>query len=419
MSKGDSAASLRMGVLGGVAGSTGLEDSFSMDRCLPPSVGIDRLDLMPASSFPVAFGVVASFGILSLVSVEDATGVAVCAVSEFETFRVDFSAADPGILLPCAVSPGFGIPLILETTGNELGGILAAVLDPPGVGNFDSIVLLEDAEGVVGMRGWLTTGPSGSVTLETPGVGTLESDALFDRVVGWAGMRDWLDTGSSCLGGLVNEGILLIPIGIPVPCWVAAAPGILLLVESLPGDGTSAVPFSIGGSSFWESFLAAEGILDFGMADFPKDGILLSCLAGSCPFVLTLGSLFSLAESGLFCDSEEEPIILLAGLSFCEALSLRPGIWDFLTPSCPLSPLCMDGILLLGGVRSSVPFCLAREGIREACESAPDGERASDGILDISLLLPERERLPSIELFEGDLHNEVEVKLLLLEDLLI
>ena len=83
---------------------------------------------------------------------------------------------------------------------------------------------------------------------------------------------------------------------------------------------------------------------------------------------------------------------MLAGFSFCEVLSLRPtdGICDFLTVSCPLSALLKDGILLLGGVRSSAPFCFAREGIR-------------DGIFDISELLPERKRVSSIELFDGDL----------------
>lgn len=148
------------------------------------------------------------------------------------------------------------------------------------------------------------------------------------------------------------------------------------------------------------------------MADLPKDGILLSGgLTGSCPFVVTVGSLFSFAESGLFCDSVEDAGILPADLSFCEALSLRPvvGIWDFLTASCPLSPLFSDGILLLGGVR-------------ETCESdfsALAGERTRDGIFDISLLLPERERLSSIELFDVDLLKVFEVKLLLLDDLLM
>ena len=427
LSKGDSAASLRIGVLGGVAGSAGLEDSFSMERCLPPSVGIARLGLEPACSFPLVifdFGVDASLGILFLVSTgDDTAGIPVCTVSEFETLRADFSLGYPGILLPCADSPGFGIPLVLGAIGNELGGDLVGVLEPPGVGNFDSTALLEGVVGIVGMRDWFTTGPSGSVTLDPPGVGNLDSGALFAGVVGCVGMRDWLEAGSSCFGvDLVNDGILLIPIGIPVPCWAGTAPGILLLVESLTGDCTSAVPFCLDSSSFWLSFLVTEGILDLGIDDLLNDGILLSCLAGSC--LLAVGSLFSLAESGLFCESVEDAGILLVGFSFCEALSLRPvvGIWDLFTASCPLSPLFLDGILLLGGVRSSLPFCLAMEGIRETCESgfsALAGERASDGILDISLLLPERERLPSIEFFEGDLNKVLEVKLLLLYDLLM
>ena len=63
-----------------------------------------------------------------------------------------------------------------------------------------------------------------------------------------------------------------------------------------------------------------------------------------------------------------------------------------------------------------------REGIRETCESvfsALAGDRTSDGIFDISVLLPERERMPSIELFDGDLLKGLDVKLLLLDDLLI
>ena len=63
-----------------------------------------------------------------------------------------------------------------------------------------------------------------------------------------------------------------------------------------------------------------------------------------------------------------------------------------------------------------------REGIRETCESvfpALADDRTRDGIFDISLLLPERDRPPSIELFDGDLLNGLEVKLLLLDDLLM
>lgn len=427
LSRGDSAASWRIGVLGGVDGSAGLEDSFSIECCLPPSVGIPRLGLVAGCSCPLDtfdLGGDARLGILFLVSTgEDATGIPV-----FETFRVDFSAVYPGILLPWVASPGLGIPLALGVTGKELGGDLAGILDPPGVGTFDSTVLFTGVEGIVGMRDWFTAGPSGSVTLEPPGVGSLDSFPLLEGVVGVGGIREWLEAGSSCFGvvegDFVNEGIRLTPMGIPVPCCVGAAPGILLLVESLTGERTSAVPFCVGGSSFWLSFRATEGILDLGMADLLKDGILLSCLTGSCPFVFTVGSLFSLDESGLFFDSAEDAVILLAGLSFCKALSLRPveGIWDLLTASCPLSPLFMEGILLPGGVRSSVTCCFAREGIRETCESdfsALDGERTRDGILDISVLLPDLERLSSIELFEGDLFNVLEVKLLLLEDLLI
>lgn len=195
MSKGDSASSLRVGVLGGVAGSAGPDDSFSMERCLPPSFGIARFGLEPACSFPLVifdFGVDASLGILFLVSTgEDAAGIPVCTVSEFETLRADFSPGYPGILLPCDDSPGFGIPLVLGEIGNELGGDLVGVLDPPGVGNFDSTALLEGVVGIVGMRDWFTTCPSGSVTLDPPGVGNLDSGALFAGVVGCVGMRDW------------------------------------------------------------------------------------------------------------------------------------------------------------------------------------------------------------------------------------
>lgn len=76
----------------------------------------------------------------------------------------------------------------------------------------------------------------------------------------------------------------------------------------------------------------------------------------------------------------------------------------------------------MGGVRSSVLFFFVREGIRGTSESvfsAFAGDRTRDGIFDISLLLPERDRLPSIELFDGDLLKGLEVKLLLLDDLLM
>lgn len=58
-----------------------------------------------------------SEGILLLVSTgEDATGIPV-SFSVLETFRVNFSPANP---------PDFGITLVLEPIGNELG-----ILDPP------------------------------------------------------------------------------------------------------------------------------------------------------------------------------------------------------------------------------------------------------------------------------------------------
>lgn len=99
LSKGDSATSRRIGVLGGVAGSAGLGDSLSMEGCLPPSVGIERLGLVAACSFPL--GVDASLGTLLFVSTgDDATGIPGFTVSELETFLVDFSPAYPGILLP-------------------------------------------------------------------------------------------------------------------------------------------------------------------------------------------------------------------------------------------------------------------------------------------------------------------------------
>ena len=111
------------------------------------------------------------------------------------------------------------------------------------------------------------------------------------------------------------------------------------------------------------------------------------------------------------CEDVADEDILPPVLSFCKAPSLRPvvGIWE-------------DGILLFGGVRSSAPFFFVIEGMRETCESvfsALPGDRTSDGIFDISLLLPERERLLSIELLEGELLNELEVKLRLLDVLFI
>ena len=169
----------------------------------------------------------------------------------------------------------------------------------------------------------------------------------------------------------------------------------------------SVVPFCVDGTLVWLSLRGTEGILGLTLAPLPNEGILLNCLTDSCPFSGTVGSLFSLAESGLLCCGAEDGI-LLAGFSFCEVLSLRPteGICDFLTVSCPLSALLRDGILLLGGVRSSAPFCFAREGIR-------------DGIFDISELLTERQRVSSIELFDGDLISWFEGKLLLLDDRLM
>lgn len=216
---------------------------------------------------------------------------------------------------------------------------------------------------------------------------------------------------------------MLIPAGMPVPCGGEVAPGFLLFVDSFTGCCSSAVPLYRVDFSRWLSFLVTDGIFDLGIDDLLNDGILLSCLTRSCPFVVAVGSLFSLAESGLFVDSPEEVGIFPVGLSFWEALSLRldVGIKDFLPGSCPLSPLLIDGILLLGGVRSSVTGCFVTEEIVETGESvfsACFGARASDGILDISQLLPAREQLSSMELFEGDLHSELEVKLLLPDDLL-
>lgn len=116
------------------------------------------------------------------------------------------------------------------------------------------------------MRDWFTAGPSGSITLEPPRVGSFDSGTLLEGAVGSVGMHDWLEAGSTCLGGLdgdlMNDGMRLTPIGMPVPCGVVAALGILLLVESLTGECTSAIPFFFGGSSFWLSFLVTEGILD-------------------------------------------------------------------------------------------------------------------------------------------------------------
>lgn len=114
------------------------------------------------------------------------------------------------------------------------------------------------------------------------------------------------------------------------------------------------------------------------------------------------------------CEDVADEDILPPVLSFCKAPSLRPvvGIWD----------LFEDGILPFGGVRSSAPFFFVIEGMRETCESvfsALPGDRTSDGIFDISLLLPERERLLSIEHLEGELLNELEVKLRLLDVLFI
>jgi len=163
-----------------------------------------------------------SKGILLLVSTgEEATGIPVVTVSfsVLEIFRVDFSPAYPGILL----SPGFGIPLDLEATGNELGGDLAVtlgsgILDPPGTGTFDSGVLFGGVEGNVGMRDTFAGGPSGSEALDPPRVGSFDSGVLA------AGGVD---------GDFVNDGIRLTPIGMPVPCGGEDTFGILLFVASL------------------------------------------------------------------------------------------------------------------------------------------------------------------------------------------
>ena len=100
---------------------------------------------------------------------EEATGDTVSPVSfsVLEIFRVDLS---PAILL----SPGFGIPLAFEKTGNELGGDFVVTLgsgslDPPGTGTFDSGVLFGGVEGNVGIRDTFAGGPSGSEALDPPG----------------------------------------------------------------------------------------------------------------------------------------------------------------------------------------------------------------------------------------------------------
>lgn len=272
-------------------------------------------------SFPFGLEIavcLGSEGILLLVSTgEEATGdpVATVSFSVLEIFRVDFSPAYPGILL----SPGFGIPLAFEATGNELGGDLvetlgSGILDPPGTGTFDSGVLFGGVEGNVGMRDTFAGGPPGSEDLDPPGLGCFDSGVLIDD------------------GDFVNDGILLTPIGMPVSCGGEDTPGILLLVASLglriTEECVCPSPFSAGCSSLRLSFRATDGIFDLGMPVLEKDGILLTCSTGSCPFgtLAAVGSLFSFAESGLFCDSAADEGILLAALSFCEALSFRPAV---------------------------------------------------------------------------------------------
>lgn len=284
-------------------------------------MGIPVLGLEAACSFPFGFGIAVCLGskaILVLVSTgEEATGdpVTTASFSVLEIFRVGFSPAYPGILL----SPGFGIPLALEATGNELDGdfvvtLGSGILEPPGTGTFDSGVLFGGAEGNVGTRDTCTGGPSGSEALDTPGLGSFDSGVLIDE------------------GDFVNDGIRLTPIGMPVPCGGEDTPGILLLVASLglrfTGECTCSSPFIAGCSSFGLSFRATDGIFDLGMPVLEKDGILLICLTDSCPFgtITAVGSLFSFAESSLFCDGAVDEGILLAALSFCEALSFRPAV---------------------------------------------------------------------------------------------
>ena len=104
-------------------------------------------------------------------------------------------------------SPGFGIPLVFDAIGRELDGDLAAILgsgilDPPATGTFDSGVVSDGVEGVVGVHDEFLGGPSGSVALDPT---TVES---FDWGILVPGDAD---------GDLVKDGMRLTPIGMPLP----------------------------------------------------------------------------------------------------------------------------------------------------------------------------------------------------------
>lgn len=115
-------------------------------------------------------------------------------------------------------SPVFGIPLVFDAIGRELGGDLAAlfgsgILNPPAVGTFDSRVVLDDVEGSVGVHDEFPGGPSGSVALDPPTVESFDCGVLVPE-------------DADC--DLAKDGMRLGPVGMPLLCEEEDALGILL-----------------------------------------------------------------------------------------------------------------------------------------------------------------------------------------------